>query len=126
MYITIVRQGLKSNEVYFTAGCGEGRGIWQGPQAAAVGAESQVEFELPELLMRWVDIVPVPPAAPAIRLEGERVVFTGILENIEEDGTGFLRLGQDLLMFECMGEPMMLGSCVELSASEVRIYPFIS
>jgi len=47
-----------------------------------------------------------------------------VLENIEEDGTGFLRIGEGLVMFECLGEPMALGVFVELQVRDVRIYPF--
>lgn len=122
MKIKMIKSGLKKDEVFFEADCGEGKGIWCGAPAAP-GTESEVEFELTELLMRWVDIMPVPAREYSIRSEGNKVVFTGILENIEEDGTGILRLGDSLVMFECLGEPMVLGVFVELQVSEVRIYP---
>ncbi|GGF94145.1 hypothetical protein GCM10010912_43880 [Paenibacillus albidus] len=123
MNIRIVRNGLQTNEVYFDSDCGEGRGIWYG-EPLAPGQKREVEFELTELLMRWVDILPLPGGGEyGIRLDGAKVVFTGVLENIEEDGTGYLRLGTGLMMFECLGEPMMLGTWVEVKAREVRIYP---
>lgn len=102
---------------------GEGRGVWCGAPVNP-GAEMDVELELSELLMRWVDIHPVPAGEFNIRLEQDRVIFTGVLENIEEDGTGFLRIGEGLVMFECLGEPMALGVFVELQVRDVRIYPF--
>ncbi|MNE99352.1 hypothetical protein D3C80_1980170 [compost metagenome] len=73
--------------------------------------------------MRWVDITPAAAGGNAIRVEGEQILLTGILENIEEDGTGYLRLGDELIMFECLGEPMALGGCVEIRARELMIYP---
>lgn len=85
--------------------------------------ETDVEFELSELLMRWVDILPAPASEFNTRLEGDKVVFTGVLENIEEDGTGFLRIGESLVMFECLGEPMALGVFVEVQVRNVSIYP---
>ncbi|MEK3771717.1 hypothetical protein NSQ91_02855 [Paenibacillus sp. FSL R7-0048] len=123
MQIKITKSGLKKDEVFFLTEFGEGRGIWCGAPVNP-GAEMDVELELSELLMRWVDIHPVPAGEFNIRLEQDRVIFTGVLENIEEDGTGFLRIGEGLVMFECLGEPMALGVFVELQVRDVRIYPF--
>lgn len=88
MQIKITKSGLKKDEVFFLTEFGEGRGIWCGAPVNP-GVEMDVEFELSELLMRWVDIHPVPAGEFNIRLEQDRVIFTGVLENIEEDGTGF-------------------------------------
>jgi hypothetical protein len=122
MKIKITKSGLKKDEVFFLTDFGEGRGIWCGAPVKP-GTETGVEFELSELLMRWVDILPVPASEFNIRLEREKVVFTGVLENIEEDGTGFLRMGESLMMFECLGEPMALGVFVEIQVRDVSIYP---
>lgn len=123
MKITVTRQGIRKNEVYFTADCGEGKGIWCGSTPVLPGEALEVEFELPALFMRWVDIVPAAPGGNAIRVDGEQILLTGILENIEEDGTGYLRLRDGLIMFECLGEPMALGGCVEIRTRELMIYP---
>lgn len=122
MKITIVKQGLRPGEVYFTAECGEGRGIWAG-RPVKPGEEHEAEFELPALFMRWVDLVPAGGEEYSIRLEGDELILTGVLENIEEDGTGYLRLGPELIMFECLGEPMALGGYVELRTRQLGIYP---
>ncbi|WP_379158493.1 hypothetical protein [Paenibacillus sp. sgz5001063] len=123
MNIKIQKTGLKKDEVYFEADAGEGRGIWCGTPVKP-GDMAVVEFELPELLMRWVDIVPAEGGEQGIRLEGDVVVLTGVLDNIEEDGTGCLKLDGDLVMFESLGEPMALGSLVEVRTREIRLYPF--
>lgn len=122
MKIKITKHGLKKDEVFFLTDFGEGRGIWCGAPVNP-GTEMDVEFELSELLMRWVDIVPVSTSEFNIRLEQDTVIFTGVLENIEEDGTGFLRVGDGLVMFECLGEPMVLGVFVEVQVRAVSIYP---
>ncbi|MNL86961.1 hypothetical protein D3C87_2159030 [compost metagenome] len=59
-------------------------------------------------------------------MDGEQVILTGILENIEADGTGYLRLGPELIMFECLGEPMALGGWVEIRTRELAVYPVIN
>lgn len=123
MKIKITKHGLKKDEVFFLTDFGEGRGIWCGAPVNP-GTEMDVEFELSELLMRWVDIVPVSTSEFNIRLEQDTVIFTGVLDNIEEDGTGFLRVGDGLVMFECLGEPMALGVFVEVQVRAVSIYPF--
>lgn len=124
MKIKITGPGREKDEIYFTSPCGEGRGIWCGT-ANAPGVELEVEFELTALLMRWIDILPSDSREYRIGIERDRVVFTGRLDNIEEDGTCFLQMGEDNIMFECLGEPMALGSFVELRTSEVRIYPVV-
>lgn len=121
MKINITGTSLKKDEVRFESEFGEGRGIWCGTSEAA--GECNVELELPSLFMRWVDIVPAGGGAFEIRMDGDAVVLTGVLENIEEDGTGYLRLGSDLIMFECLGEPMALGGFVEIRTREIRLYP---
>ncbi|WP_042201438.1 hypothetical protein [Paenibacillus camerounensis] len=124
MKITIVSKGIRTNEVYFSSDFGEGKGIWCGGAPALPGEGREAEFELPALLMRWVDIMPAPAAdGSGIRMDGEHIVLTGILENIEEDGTACLKLGSNLIMFECLGEPMALGGQVELRTRELMIYP---
>ncbi|MNI46731.1 hypothetical protein D3C73_1012100 [compost metagenome] len=123
MKITILpRRGIRMNEVWFSTAYGEGKGIWQGT-AVPPGTELEAEFELTALFMRWVDIVPATGSETGIRVEGEQVVLTGILENIEADGTGYLRIGSDLIMFECLGEPMMLGGLVDMYTRELELYP---
>lgn len=123
MKITVTGLGIRKNEITFAAECGEGKGIWCGSGPVQPGEIHEAEFELPALFMRWVDIVPAAAGGSGIRLAGQQVILTGILENIEEDGTGYLRLGNDLIMFECLGEPMALGGCVEIRARELMIYP---
>lgn len=124
MKIIILKHGLRTGEVYFAAECGEGKGIWTGGPVKP-GEELEVEFELPALFMRWVDLVPASGEDYGIRLEGADLVLKGILENIEEDGTGYLRLGPELIMFECLGEPMALGGYVEMRTRELGIYPVL-
>ena len=121
MNINILGTTFKKDEVRFASEFGEGRGSWCG--AAAVGGTYTVELELPPLFMRWVDIVPVSGGSFGIHMDGDAVVLTGVLENIEEDGTGYLRLGSDVIMFECLGEPMALGGFVEITTRELRLYP---
>lgn len=122
MNINIIETSLKKDEVFFTSEFGEGRGTWCGA-AAAAGETFEAEFELPTLFMCWVDIVPAGGGAFEIRMDGNAVILTGILENIEEDGTGYLRLGRDVIMFECLGEPMALGGFVEIRTREIKLYP---
>ncbi|MEK3695618.1 hypothetical protein NYE33_01175 [Paenibacillus sp. FSL R10-2199] len=122
MNINILGTSLKKNEVLFASEFGEGRGTWCGA-AVAAGETCGAEFELPPLFMRWVDIVPAHGGRCEIRMDGNVVILTGILENIEEDGTGYLRLGRDVIMFECLGEPMALGGFVEIRTGEIMLYP---
>ncbi|OKP87307.1 hypothetical protein [Paenibacillus sp. P32E] len=122
MNIIIQKTGLKKDEVFFEADSGKGRGIWCGAQVKP-GDLAVVEFEIPALLMRWVDIIPAGGGDHSIRLEGDIVVLTGVLDNIEEDGTGCLQLDGELIMFESLGEPMALGSLVEVRTREIRLYP---
>lgn len=114
--------GRKKDEVHFGTDFGEGKGIWCGAPVKP-GDKCAAEFELPSLFMRWVDIVPASGGEYGIRTEGNEVILTGVLENIEEDGTGYLRLGEDWIMLECLGEPMALGGFVEIRAKEIRMYP---
>lgn len=123
MHIHILGQGPRKGEVSFSAaGFGHGRGIWYGTPVQP-GDELDVELEVPGLLMSWIDMVPAPGSDCGLRTEGDTVILTGVLENIEEDGAGYLRIGGDLIMLECLGEPMALGGLVEASTREVRLYP---
>ncbi|WP_150272069.1 hypothetical protein [Paenibacillus tepidiphilus] len=123
MNIEVLERGMRHNEIYFRSALGEGRGIWHGGAACEPGAVLEVEFEVPGLLMRWIDIVPAGRSEPAIALDGGSVILTGVLESIEEDGAGYLRLGDGLVMFECLGEPMALGGYVELRTGGLQLYP---
>lgn len=123
MRIHILGRGLRKDEVSFSAGeFGEARAIWCGASVQP-GDKRDVELEVPGLLMSWVDMVPAPGGACGLRSEEDGVIMTGVLENIEEDGTGTLRIGGDLIMFECLGEPMVLGGLVEIRTREIRLYP---
>ncbi|MFD1910032.1 hypothetical protein ACFSQ7_47915 [Paenibacillus rhizoplanae] len=61
------------------SGMGEARAIWCGPPVQP-GEEWEAEWELPALFMSWVDIVPAPGGAFGLRIEGETVILTGVLE----------------------------------------------
>lgn len=123
MRIHILGQGPRKDEVSFsTAGFGHGRAIWCGPPVQP-GQELDVELEVPGLLMSWIDMLPAAGGDCGLRTEGDTVILTGVLENIEEDGAGYLRMGGDLIMFECLGEPMVLGGLVEIRTREIRLYP---
>ncbi|MBT2293063.1 hypothetical protein J7E73_28915 [Paenibacillus albidus] len=124
MKIEWTQAGLRKNEMFFTSAYGDGKGIWCGPERLPTG-ETEVEFELSQLFMRWVDIIPAGSSPAGIALERDKVVFTGLLEDIDEEGTGYLRIGGGLIMFESLGEPMALGNMVEVRADEVRIYPLV-
>ncbi|WP_410513342.1 hypothetical protein PaeBR_02470 [Paenibacillus sp. BR2-3] len=122
MKITITKYGLRKDEILFNSSYGEGRGLWCGA-AVTLGEEVEVEFEFIQFLMRWIDILPSDSSEFSMRIDQDRVVFTGRLDNIEEDGTAFLQMGEGLIMFECLGEPMALGTFVEVRTADVRIYP---
>lgn len=123
MRIHILGRGPRKDEVSFSAGeFGEGRAIWCGTDVHP-GDEREAELELPGLVMSWVDMVPASGGACGLRSDGDSVILTGVLENIEEDGAGTLRIGSSLILFECLGEPMALGGLVEIRTREVRLYP---
>ena len=124
MNITITRRGLRKDEVYFTSPYGEGKGIWCGG-LLTLGENYEVEFEINQLLVRWIDIVPANTMDYRITLDTDVTLLTGRLDNIEEDGTAYLQWGDSLIMFECLGEPMMLGTFVEVKTAELRIYDMI-
>ncbi|MFD1773941.1 hypothetical protein [Paenibacillus rhizophilus] len=123
MKISITRAAERHGEVYFASAYGEGKGQWLGASPFVPGEECEAEFELPELFIKWVDLVPAPGQPPAVSIEAGKNVLTGTLEDIEEDGTAYMRLGESLIMFECLGEPMAIGGTVELTAGILRIYP---
>ncbi|KGE19519.1 hypothetical protein PWYN_09330 [Paenibacillus wynnii] len=124
MIITITGRGLRKDEILFTSPYGEGKGIWCGA-AISLGHNYEVEFEINQLLMRWIDILPAAAAEYSLTLDKDQVTFTGRLENIEEDGSAFLQMGDSLIMFECLGEPMALGTFVEVKTADLRIYDMI-
>ncbi|NGM84329.1 hypothetical protein G5B47_18125 [Paenibacillus sp. 7124] len=123
MKITLTRAAERYGEIYFSTAYGEGKGQWLGASPFVPGAEYEAELELQGLFIKWVDLVPAPGQPPAISIEGNKNVLTGTLEDIEEDGTAYMRLGESLIMFECLGEPMAIGGTVELTAGILRIYP---
>lgn len=125
MKITIMRPGPGVGEVFFASEYGEGRGRWHGPPAVP-GTVLEAEMELTELLTRWADILPAESGDPGIRIEGGKVLVTGILDNIESDGTGILLLGGEEVPFESLGEPMVLGAMVTITAGELQLYPALN
>lgn len=123
MRVTIIRAGQRPGEVFFSSAYGEGTGKWLGSGPAAAGEEWEAEIEISELLIRWVNVLPSPGQPPSVTVEEGRTVLTGTLEDIEEDGTGYLRLGESLILFECLGEPMALGGAVQLRPGTIGLYP---
>jgi len=122
MKITINKLGLRKDEVSFTSPFGEGKGIWCGSMPVTLQETYNVEFDMNQLLMRWIDILPASTTEYSMGIDNENTIFVGKLENIEEDGTAFLQMEESLIMFECLGEPMALGTFVEVKTSNVRIY----
>ncbi|MBY9079904.1 hypothetical protein KIH86_09910 [Paenibacillus sp. HN-1] len=117
-----VRDQHRPIEVHFRSPYGEGKGWWLGP-VPAPGEELDVELELDGLLIRWVDVAPAPGERPIIALEEGLTVLRGTLEDIEEDGTAYLTIGESEIPFECIGEPMAVGGTVEIRTGALRLYP---
>lgn len=123
--ITIVSPAGPGGLLTFSAAWGEGRGQWMGPPLPLPGERFDVEMEVPGLFIRWVNAVPAPGAtSPSISIEGDgTTAVTGVLEELEEDGTAWLRLGDLELTFECLGEPMGIGGFITLRADRLQLYP---
>ncbi|MNB69855.1 hypothetical protein D3C75_163940 [compost metagenome] len=117
-----IRDPHRPLEIHFRSPYGEGKGRWLGPLPAP-GEELDAEVELDGLLIRWVDVVPAPGEGPVIALEEGLTVLRGTLEDIEEDGTAYLTIGDSEVSFECIGEPMAVGGTVEIRTDALCLYP---
>ncbi|MNW07446.1 hypothetical protein D3C71_2040560 [compost metagenome] len=50
-------------------------------------------------------------------------MLRGTLEDIDEDGTAYMLIGDSEVSFECIGEPMAVGGTVEIRTDALCLYP---
>lgn len=125
MKVTMRPAGVRPGECRFACAYGAGTALWKGALPLPEG-ETEAELELPGLYIRWIDVFPAETEEEGIRIdESGLVVLTGRLEDIEEDGTAYFRIGDDNLMFECLGEPLPLGAMIALRTREIHLYPAV-
>ncbi|MFD0358167.1 hypothetical protein ACFVHW_31200 [Streptomyces sp. NPDC127110] len=77
--------------------------LWRGA-AEVVGREHHVEWTVDEDIVWTVNAWPSPSAAPALREEGDRIVFRGQL-SIFEDGCAALDVGGTSILFDLAAPP---------------------
>ncbi|OJW19950.1 MAG: hypothetical protein BGO49_10500 [Planctomycetales bacterium 71-10] len=107
--------------VEFTCRYGAGRGVW----AVGVpepGREYDVELDLRRPLRFDVDAKTTDEETPRILALKDRVVLVASVEDVFDDQTASLRIGDSLLLVECEGTCPAVGSWVEVSIRRLELY----
>jgi hypothetical protein len=114
--------------IRFSSGCGEGTAQWASDRhSAEEGCGYHVEFDIDvPLEAPMPSRASSPPEAGFSRM-GDDTLVVGILEALDEDGMGCLRISSDcLIMVETRLDASSIGKTIStrLNPAQLRAFPF--
>lgn len=107
--------------VEFTCRYGTGRGVWK-VGVPEPGREYVVELDVGRPLRLGVDARATAEDAPHIRVMDDGVALFARVEEVFDDQTVSLRLGDSLILTEYEGASPTAGSWLEVSAPQVELF----
>ena len=85
--------------VHFSCEAGEGAAVWKGTKIAPIsGREYDAELDINQVLRVGENCTKEGDAAPSLKLLGEAIQVTGVVERCDDDGMIHLRLSLDSLV----------------------------
>jgi hypothetical protein len=111
-----------SPDVAFTSAIGSAVGYWKGTSPPEVSRVYDVEIEIGDSLAWGRNICPIPIGISQIELAGDKVVITGLLEALHEDGLATLRLADSIVLVDSRGEAPSPPCWVRVEAVDLLLY----
>jgi hypothetical protein len=118
---SILKEGDQDPTVAFVTRYGGGQAIWPGIPPN-VQQTYEVELDINEVLLWGGTITAVVPGEPTINQEGHDLVLRGHLDQLNLDGTGSLRIGESIVMFDYTGEPPVAPEFVQIRTVHAIMY----
>ncbi len=117
----ILRESEHSVLVAFHTNVGSGKAIWQGgiPQ---VGKDYHVEFDIPDTLTWGRDLIEANNAGFSISSSADNLLLQGQIEQVDEDGSITVRVGDALILAQANAGKKALGKHVQIIAKRASLY----
>lgn len=114
----------KSNiTVAFSSEYGSATAFWDGPEPS-INREYQVEVDIGNGLVWDIDILLNADHTNCIKTDECRIMISGDIEFVDDDGYTVLRIGKSIIPILTTGTPFPIGTNVTVSAKEITLSPF--
>jgi hypothetical protein len=124
MQITLLQDAKKEGDCiqFIIEGC-LGVGIWQANRAQAANVPVDVEFSVPDDV-DWRTVRLAPAGGPILQIEGEEMVVSGTVLEIDE-GVFVIRIANGLLIVSTIDDrsSIEVGDSVSFNVPTVELFP---
>lgn len=107
--------------VLFQSKLGSGKALWYG-DSPVVNNEYHVEIEIHDNLLWGDNIVSSLSRQYNIESVNDGLILTGEIESIDDDGYTVIRLDESIVCIEATGEPLPLGTFVNVHTKNVEFF----
>ena len=109
--------------VSFTCSVGQGRAVWRASYEPEEAHDYEAEFSVQDPLKDWSLKAGVVPSELALR--GTNMRFTGVVDEVDEDGVVYVRLARDcLIMLDGVDVEVGSSATFEVPVQQVELFPF--
>lgn len=119
--ITSVTDATPVSIVEFTCPYGAGRGRWA-TGVPKLGQEYDVELDFNDPLRIGVNVEVTDNEIPSIRNSDHQITIVAKVEDLFDDHTGSLRLGESLILVEFEGVLPVVETWVEIRLPEIELF----
>ncbi|GEA86041.1 MAG: hypothetical protein NVV70_14810 [Cellulomonas sp.] len=101
-----------------------GDGLWRGDSPPVAGAEVDIELEVPRII-GWTEIMVARDLPRDVRPADGELLLQGIVEDVDQEGVLTLRIADEVVLIETVGEPPLgvVGQHVAMFAQRSELYP---
>ena len=106
LVITHVPPSIDDEPVSFRTEFGNGRARWRTPSIPPeLGRSHAVEIDIDDIVEPGINTEKIAPASPSLAIDGDCLIFRGLLEHMDDDRVAFLRMADNcLIMIETAGD----------------------
>jgi hypothetical protein len=120
--LDIYDRGGSSPTVSFSSEIGSAVGSWRGERLPEVSRVYDVEIEIGDNLVWGHNICPVPGGRSEIKLAGDKVIITGLLEALHENGVATMRIADSVVLVDSSGEAPHTPCWVRVEVADLSLY----
>jgi hypothetical protein len=122
IHVTKVDASQEDVIVNFTSELGEAEAFWGTKPIPKENTDHEVELDITDELVWGQDIKPSQEKKCSIRLQGDDIFITGILEKVYREGLADFRLNKNVIQLELEGRNIPTGLYCTIKATSLEFY----
>lgn len=122
IHVTKVDTSQEDVIINFTSEFGEAEAFWGSKPIPKENADYEVELDITDELVWGKDVKASTDKKYSIKLQGDFILITGILEKVSRDGLADFRLNKNIIQLELEGRNIPTGIYCTIKTSSLEFY----